>query len=148
MDARVPVAIPVLFAREARRVMKTLFRFFVLVLLIGGWGLAALSVHVVPTPGEIPVTVVTKDRLCIRDIYVDTTKWTMDDVPKHPAVVERLIESGKADVLKHVVDPKGGDVEAQLSGALGLEAEPDERDVEGMAGRMARRAGFRWPWEK
>src|SRR5688500_14977088 len=141
MDARVPVAIPVLFAREARRVMKTLFRFFVLVLLIGGWGLAALSVHVVRTPGEIPVTVVTKDRLGIRDIYVDTTKWTMDDVPKHPAVVERLIESGKAETLKHVVDPDGGDVAAQLADALGRDPE------DGPAERLARRAGFRWPWD-
>ena len=125
--------------------MKTMFRFFVLVLLLGGWGLAALSLHVVRTPGKIetiPVTIVTKDKLGVTDIYVDTTKWTLDDVAKHPAVVERLLESGKADTLKHVVDPEGGDVAAQLADALGRDAD------DGPTERLARRAGFRWPWDK
>lgn len=122
--------------------MKTMFRFVVLLLLLAGWSLAALSLHVVRTPGEIPVTIVTKDKLGVQDIYVDTTKWTMDDVPKHPDVVERLLESGKADALKHVVDPDGGDVAQQLADALGRGAD------EGPAERLARRAGFRWPWEK
>ena len=122
--------------------MKTLFRFVVLLLLVLGWGLAALSLHVVRTPGEIPVTIVTKEKLGVHDIYVDTTRWTMDDVPRHPAVVERLLESGKADALKHVVDPDGGDVAQQLGDALGRGAD------EGPAERLARRAGFRWPWEK
>lgn len=122
--------------------MKTMFRFVVLLLLLAGWSVAALSLHVVRTPGEIPVTIVTKDKLGVQDIYVDTTKWTMDDVPKHPDVVERLLESGKADALKHVVDPDGGDVAQQLADALGRGAD------EGPAERLARRAGFRWPWEK
>lgn len=124
--------------------MKTMFRLFVLVLLLAGWSLAALSLHVVRTPGEVstlPVTIVTKEKLGVNDIYVDTTKWTLDDVPKHPDVVERLLDSGKAETLKHVVDPEGGDVAAQLADALGRDAE------EGPTERMARRAGFRWPWD-
>ena len=122
--------------------MKTMFRFVVLLLLLVGWGLAALSLHVVRTPGELPVTIVTKDKLGVNDIYVDTTRWTMDDVPKHPDVVERLLASGKADALKHVVDPHGGDVAQQLGDALGRGA--DEAPAE----HLALRAGFRWPWEK
>jgi hypothetical protein len=121
--------------------MKTLFRAVVLLLLVVGWGLAALSLHVVRTPGEIPVTIVTKEKLSVNDIYVDTTTWTMDDVPRHSDVVERLLASGKADALKHVVDPHGGDVAQQLGDALGRAAD------EGPAEHLARRAGFRWPWE-
>ena len=41
--------------------MKTIFRLLVFVLLVAGWGLAALSVHVVRTPEQVPVTLVTKE---------------------------------------------------------------------------------------
>ena len=126
--------------------MKSLFRLFVFVLLLAGWGLAALSLHVIRTPGEMPVTIVTKDKLGVRDIYVDTRQWTLEDVPRHPDLVERLIESGNADALKHVVDPDGGDVVQQLGDALGRDPDALPHD-EGTVERLARRAGFRWPWE-
>lgn len=87
------------------------------IVLLAGWTLAALAVHVVRTPGEVP-TIVPKDKLDWRDTYVDTTHWTLDDVTNHPAVVEKLIHAGKADVLKHVVADTKGDVTAQLTDAL------------------------------
>jgi hypothetical protein len=129
--------------------MKAMFRLLVLVLLLAGWGLAALSLHVVRTPGEVPVTVVTKDRLGLDDIYVDTTKWTIEDVARHRVLVERLIQTGRADVLRHVVDGDE-DVARQLTDALARA--PREETAAGEPGseseRLARRAGFRWPWEK
>src|SRR4051794_2142551 len=110
-DSDVPVG-------EASR-MKTIFRLIVLVLLVVGWGLAALSLHVIRTPDEIPITLVPRAQFGVTDPYVDTRHWTLDEAAQHPAVVEKLIESGKADVLKHVVtDAKAGDVSAQLNEAL------------------------------
>ena len=53
--------------------MKSIIRLFVCLLLIVGWGLAALSLHVIRTPGEIPISLVTKDRFGITDTYVDTS---------------------------------------------------------------------------
>lgn len=97
--------------------MKSIFRLFVCLLLVVGWGLAALSLHVVRTPDDIP-TLVPKEKLDYRDTYVDTTKWTIDDVGKHPAVVTRLIRAGKADAIKHVVPDKNADVSSQLGDAL------------------------------
>ncbi len=126
--------------------MKSIFRLFVLVLLLVGWGLAALSLHVIRTKEQIPITLVTKDRLGIADTWVDTTMWTMDDVGKHPIVVERLLRSHKTDVLKHVVDPKNGDVEQQLGDALERAAVDQQTPKENVV-QFARRT-VRWPWEK
>jgi hypothetical protein len=87
--------------------MKKLFRMIVLVLLLGGWSLAALSLHVVRDGSR--VVVIPKARLDYHDVYVDSSKWTLDDVAKHPAVVARLIEAGKADLLQHVAPKATGD---------------------------------------
>src|SRR5262245_57633961 len=101
--------------------MKTLIRLFVLLLLLVGWGLAALSLHVVRTPDQIPFTLVPKDELGVTDTYVDTREWTVDELAGHEALVQKLIRSGKADALKHVAsgkERKSSDVAAQLSDAL------------------------------
>ena len=99
--------------------MKSIFRLVVLLLLVVGWGLAALSLHVIRTPEQIPITLVPKDRFGFTDTYVDTRAWTLGDVAQHSALVERLIRIGKSDVLRHIVsDPHAGDVPTQLSEAL------------------------------
>lgn len=97
-----------------------MFKLFVLFLLVGGWALAAASLHVVRTPANfLTVTVIPKDELSFADTYVDTREWTMDDVPKHNDLVCRLLATGNADVLAHVVDPKNShDPAAQLAEAL------------------------------
>ena len=127
--------------------MKAIFRLFVFILLVAGWGLAALSVHVVRTPDQIPITILTKNRLDWRETYTDTTKWTMEDVPRHPLLIERILQTGKSDVLNHVVDLKDGDVQQQLTDALedGQQREASKRDA--TREQLARRV-FRWPWEQ
>lgn len=97
--------------------IKTIFRLVVLLLLVVGWGLAGLSLHVIRTPDEIPITLVPKERFGISDTYVDTRQWTLDDVPNHPALVGKLVRTGKADVLRHVVKD-GSDVSNELGQAL------------------------------
>ena len=87
--------------------MKNIFRFLTLLLLVGGWALAASSLHVVNAPGR--VIVVPKDHLSFNEIYVDTREWKMEDVSAHPVVVKRLIERGKADALQHVASDVSGD---------------------------------------
>lgn len=90
--------------------MKTAFRLLVLMLLLVGWSLAGLALHVVYAPGEPGrLAIVPKDRLGIDDTWCDTRQWTAADLPKHAAVVQRLIETGKADILAHVVGGEKGD---------------------------------------
>jgi len=78
--------------------MKTAFRIFVAMLILSGWGLAGSALHVVWT-GDSPI-IIPKDRIGVRDTYVDVSKWTADDVANHPAVALRLVRTGKADALK------------------------------------------------
>jgi hypothetical protein len=87
--------------------MKKMFFLIVTLLLIAGWSLAATALHVVWT-GDRPV-VIPKDRLGLRDTYVNTSAWTADDVAAHPAVVKRLVATGKADVLAPAFKPAAGD---------------------------------------
>lgn len=98
--------------------MKGIFRFLVVMLILSGWGLAALSLHVVRTPDQVPITLVPKQRLGVNDTWVDTTKWTIDDVSRHPAVVEQLIRSEKVEAIKHVAVKDGGDLMSQITDAL------------------------------
>ena len=89
--------------------MKKVFRLLVAALLIGGWTLAALSLHVVRSPGNPQwlgrITLLPKDRITYRQTWVDTTKWTSVDLAKNAAVVERIQGAQKGDVLRHVSDP-------------------------------------------
>ncbi len=86
--------------------MKTFFRLFVFLFLVGGWALAAASLHVVRTPGMIPklgaLHFVPKADLTYADTWLDTTKWTSADVENHAALKRRLDEVGKLDWLKHI----------------------------------------------
>ncbi|MEA2733589.1 MAG: hypothetical protein QOE14_40 [Humisphaera sp.] len=77
--------------------LKFLFRLFVFVLLIGGWSVAASALHIVWT-GE-KVKVLPKDRMGIRDTYVNISDWKADDVAAHPALAKRLVATGQTDVL-------------------------------------------------
>jgi hypothetical protein len=114
--------------------MKSAFRLLVLTLLVGGWGLAALSLHAVRTNDFIPLTLVPKDRMGVDDTYVDVRSWTIADVPAHRALVERLIRTGHADVLRHVTeDDHVLDIESQLADAL--QRAPSPRIAKTKAGR-------------
>jgi hypothetical protein len=98
--------------------MKKIFRLLVVVLLLGGWTLAAFALHVVVAPGKPGrVIFVPKNQLGIKDTYVDTRNWTIGDVANHPAVTQRLLETGKADALTQVAKP-GDDLVSVLNDAI------------------------------
>ena len=96
--------------------MKNLFRLLVLVLLAGGWALAASALYVVRTTGGF--VVVPKNRLGFTDTYVDARKWTLADAPAHPELVKRLIAAGKAGQLAGLAPAKGPVDLASLQEAL------------------------------
>src|SRR3954468_12343160 len=77
--------------------MKKVIRLFVALLLVGGWSLAASALHVIYTGSS--VIVIPKNRLGVSDTYVNVSNWTADDVTNHPLVAQRLVATGKADVL-------------------------------------------------
>ena len=109
--------------------MKNLFRLIVAVVMLAGWSLAALALHVVHGPGN-RVIVIPKQSLSWRDIYVDTSKWTLNDVAAHPELVNRLIQTGKASALQHVApDVQGDALPAELQSAIqrGPQAKPVEQ---------------------
>jgi hypothetical protein len=92
--------------------MKKTFRIFVALLLLGGWSLAAGALHVIYTGSS--VIVLPKDRLGLRDTYVNISNWTADDVSNHPAVAMRLIATGKTDALTNVYQSTGQDLVAKV----------------------------------
>lgn len=82
--------------------LKTL----VILILLAGWGVAGMSLHVVRIPdATIWFGVVPKNRLGIADTYLDVRSWTVQDVYQHPDLVRRLIATDKTHWLKHIVDP-------------------------------------------
>jgi hypothetical protein len=107
--------------------MKNLFRLIVLVLFVGGWGLAATSLHVVRTPtASREFIIVPKNRIGIEDTYVDTRAWTIDDVPSHKSVVGRLIETDKYMALAHVTgETEPAEVQQRLADALMRAPQPN-----------------------
>lgn len=103
--------------------MKTLFRLVVAVLLIGGWALVTLAMHVVrgvdPADGSDRWLVVPKSRLGIEHTYADVRAWTPYDVGRHTGLVRRLIDSGKADILLPAVpEDRRSDLAAFLQETL------------------------------
>ena len=104
--------------------MKSIFRFICLVLMVSGWVVAALCLHVVRTPDpsdahQSKLVVIPKQRLGIQDTYVDARDWTMADVPAHGSLILELINAQKADQLKFLADPNSKQsIEIQLVDVL------------------------------
>ena len=87
--------------------MRNLFRLLVLGLLVGGWALASSSLYLVRSPGGHfeqvgNLALIPKDHLTFRDTYVDTRKWTAEDLEKHACAVARINATHHGDLLKHV----------------------------------------------
>ena len=99
--------------------MKKFIRFIFVMLFLGMGALATSALYIVRVPGpEKQVIIVPKNQLGFVDTYVDTRNWSMDDAVKHAAVVQRIIETGKADRLIHLAskgDPRP--IDQQLSDA-------------------------------
>jgi hypothetical protein len=102
--------------------MKKFFRSVVFLLLVGGWGLACSALTLVRTSStSTPFYLMTKDRPSLpwHDTYVDTRKWTIDDVRSHPFLVTKLVRLGKADLFAQTVSPKEGTtLEAKLTSVV------------------------------
>jgi hypothetical protein len=100
--------------------MKNFLRFIALMLFLGMTALTASALYIIRVPGpEKQVIIVPKNQLGFADTYVDTRNWSMDDAVKHARVVERVLETGKAERLSHLAakgDPRP--IEKQLSDAV------------------------------
>jgi hypothetical protein len=96
--------------------MKKTFRIIVTLLLLGGWSLAAGALHVVWTGSN--VIIIPKNRLALRETYVNITGWTAADVANHPVVAMRLIETGKAESLSHIYNATGEELLKQVQESI------------------------------
>jgi hypothetical protein len=100
--------------------MKNFLRLIVLMLFLGMAALASSALYIIRVPGpDKQVIIVPKNQLGFSETYVDTRNWSMDDVVKHAAVVERVIETGKSERLAHLAakgDPRP--IDRQLSDAV------------------------------
>ena len=77
--------------------LRNTFRLFVTLMLLGGWALAASALHVVWTGNK--AIVIPKNRIGVRETYVNTSTWSADDVTNHPALVKRLVATGHAEAV-------------------------------------------------
>jgi hypothetical protein len=119
--------------------MKSLIRTLTVLLMIAGWGLAALALHVIRTNGSRQFIVVPKNRLGLQHTYVDTRTWNIDDAARHAAVVQRLIDTDKYQVLSHATgeeDPYR--VLEQLTDAIQRGPATTKETSKAEAGRAAR----------
>lgn len=104
--------------------MKSILRFICLVLMVSGWVVAALCLHVVRTPDpadahQSKLVVIPKQRLGVADTYVDARDWTMADVPAHGPLILEMLNAQKGNELKFLSDPNSKQsVEIQLVDAL------------------------------
>jgi hypothetical protein len=72
-------------------------RLLVAALLISGWSMAALSLHVVQTAGGFRV--VTKNELGLDDTFVDARNWSRSDEDTHHTLYQRLRQLDKTSIL-------------------------------------------------
>jgi|GEM_PF-7134026 len=97
--------------------IKTFLRLVFMTLLLAGWGLAAVSLHVIRTPDR--VALIPKQRLGFADTYVDARTWKLDDLQAHPALVRRVLDTGKADLFRYLTRANGGTAADQLGSIIG-----------------------------
>ena len=128
--------------------MKSIFRFVCLLLILSGWIVAGLCLHIVRTPDpdnpqQSKLVMVPKNRLGINDTYVDARGWTMQDATEHPMLILRLLEADKQDQLKFLADPKSKkDVATQLTDALSNTSGATTAKSPGTSPVSSRPAGF------
>jgi hypothetical protein len=77
-------------------------RFFVAVLLVAGWTVAAMSLHVIQTAGGFQF--VTKNQLSLVDTFVDARQWSRIDEERHASLYQRLRQLDKLAMLNGSAD--------------------------------------------
>jgi hypothetical protein len=129
--------------------MKKVIKFFVFVILAIGWVVATRAVHIVRAPGLLAGfsktefagqwLIIPKEKMGWDYTFVDITKWTPSDIPAHPAVVERLTELGRKDVLNHILEPAIAEAENKLPpGAIEVKAVSEEVQPEPSPAKRAK----------
>jgi hypothetical protein len=112
-----------------------MIRFLSVVLILGGWGIAALALHVVRTPDpsnpqESNLVVIPKNELDWKETYVDARGWTMADVSEHRMLMLRVLYTDKANEFKFLADPKSKDsIAEQLTAVLSNSNPTTERSA-------------------
>ena len=128
--------------------MKTLFRLLIVILFLGGWALAALSLHVVLAKEE-QIVLIPKQRLSLSDTYVDARAWTLEEAVNHPSLVRRIVQSGKAPIFSYVVgDDHRDDAAAALEEAVKNAPAKGQPTDNGKSGSVTKTAGSWWPFGK
>ena len=81
--------------------MKKFAGFVTFLVLLGNvLMLLALSFHVILAPGKFAL--VAKDHLTLIDTYRDVRQWNPTDVASHPALLARLTDAGRLDLVSHI----------------------------------------------
>jgi len=110
--------------------MKKMFKLIVVLGMLAGWPLALSAVHVVRTPGQLPmvgsmlpdwgtVHVFTKEQMSFKQTFADTRTWTLEDVAKRPVLVSRMIALGMTSEIApagtedEIVAALKGDIKAK-----------------------------------
>ena len=97
--------------------VKNGFRLLVTVLLLGGWLLAASALHVVWTGNK--AIIIPKNRIGVRETYVNTVAWSADDVANHPTLAKRLVDTGHSDAVAAAFKDVGSaDLPAKINEAI------------------------------
>jgi hypothetical protein len=115
--------------------VKSIVRFLSVLLIFGGWGLAALALHVVRTPDpsnpqQSKLVVIPKNELDWKETYVDARDWTMADVSDHRMLMLRVLYTDKANEFKFLADPKSkDDIATQLTDVLSNPKAATERSA-------------------
>ena len=104
--------------------IKSAIRMLCLGIMLSGWTIAGLCLHVVRVPNPHDATqsqwlVLPKLRLGIYDTYVDARQWKLADAAQHPEFISRILESGDCDNFKFLADPRSPQsIQAQLTAAI------------------------------
>jgi hypothetical protein len=107
-----------------RAIVKSIVRFLCVMMILGGWSLAALALHVVrmpdpSNPQQSKLLVIPKNTLDLSDTYVDARNWTMSDVRDHEMLILRVLQTKKTAEFNFLADPKSkDDIATQLTEVL------------------------------
>jgi hypothetical protein len=100
--------------------MKIFIRLILVLIFLGLAAMTLAAIYIIRVPGPTKqVILVPKNHLGFTDTYVDTRHWSMDDAVKHPDVVERILQTGKAEDMQFLAakgDPRP--IDKQLSDAV------------------------------
>jgi len=103
-----------------------MLKLFFLFVLLAGWGLAAVSLHIVRTPAGF--TILPKDTLSLTDTYADTRDWKPTDLPEHKALIKRLLSTDRMDAVRHVIEQDhDANIKQQLLEATGKPAKSNNK---------------------